>query len=225
MNQLKLKKLTAVLMLSSLILSAEAKNTIFQTTNTVVPKNAKSAKFSFFKVGGRKQRVRFYPANAQFIDDNNAAYNDIIAYDPVRGNSRNACGTSFIGIVAESATRANVSSFAKGQLPSKFNHSYRGLIVNPSMVICGAKLLEQIKSVSYDMKDIYKQWQIDEINIFLYITSKNAKDRHYKLEIAPVVQIPNDPALNVQIPITPSGECLLPSNEELRAAIISAAKK
>lgn len=171
---------------------------------------------NIYKVGGREQRVRFFAGNVQYLDfDDNSAFHstDRLKGDSLRLNQK----YSWLGAISEVPHKAGFTPFL-----GEKNRRY-GLIISPHLVLCGSKLLEQLQKVgeNEDVKKIFEKFKIDEINIFLFITTANDPKKHYKLEIAP-----EGPALKIQIPlIVPSGECLLTGDKRLREAIEKAAVK
>ena len=178
--------------------------------------------FSVYQIGGREQRVRFFIANdnkyfttsSSSSSSSSSNAHEKIKTDPARNFMRRG---SYFGFISETPKTIGLEPFTKRDSLSF------GLIVQPRLVLCAAKMLEKIERVSVGLEYIYEQWQIDEVNIFLYLTKSVDENQDYKLEIDPVPDIPKDPALNVQIPVeTPHGKCMLPTDNELKEAIIEA---
>ena len=167
-----------------------------------------------YTVGGREQRVRVFVNNMEYLNREAENLSATSSERQLHGDPLVALGndSSRLGAIAISPTDSGLDAFSG-------ENTELGLIVDPHLFLCGSALLSQLKEVSTDLEELYKKWSIDEINIFLYLT-ETPLDEHYKLEIAPVAQILDDPALNIQIPLhIPSGECLLTSDESLKEAL------
>ena len=217
-----------IILFSIAIFSFEtmARFNVKNNVDTVNNDDKDSTYLYVYEVGGREQRIRFFINNERYLDSYKIPRNGVIYDDP---NARKLYEDYAVTTYSPHSRLAVITQRPKSiGLDDFIRSTRRGLVVNPPLILCAAKVLEQITRMSEDLNHLYDRWKIDEINIvlYLYITKSPDNDRLYKFEISPVPNIPNDLALNVQIPVAvPSGECMLTTDAEMRDAIIAAGKE
>ncbi|MCM0605049.1 MAG: hypothetical protein KA715_03090 [Xanthomonadaceae bacterium] len=106
-------------------------------------------------------------------------------------------------------------------------YEYDGLNVNPEFIMCAADVLHQVERVGDARPDLIKKMDIQEINIIIKLVTK-VKATDYIVHRGDVAQIPNDPALNIQVPLLiteKTSTCKLTSDQALLNAMSLIASK
>ena len=170
-----------------------------------------------FEIGGFEQRVRLFMSDQQKLLElvHDKPQMRKIESDPLKRQQV----YSVFGAFSHSPGETNLREFSNGSLAS-------GYIINPHFFICFSKLLELVKTVGDRHSELFKSFEIREVNLFLLPVARidqSAQSEQYKIALSdgaevvkpnPQVSIGN--SLNIQIPYNVASlECGLPEENVL----------
>src|SRR3989338_8658353 len=111
-----------------------------------------------FEIGGFDQRVRLFMSDQRKLLElvHDKPQMRKIESDPLKRQQI----YSVFGAFSYSPGETNLREFSNGSLAS-------GFIINPHFFICFSKLLELVKTVGDRNSDLFKSFEIREVNLFL----------------------------------------------------------
>jgi hypothetical protein len=168
--------------------------------------NHPSLKLEAYTMGGRPQRVRF------FITDQVATENlvmqspqDHLFTSDLKINK--GLKYSVFGIIIESPTAVGSRKFSEAS-------NYNGLSVSPQLMVCASQALATLKQASDSRGRAFQNWQLNTTNIYV-----KPVEHAFQAQSRMAIDV-EQKTLNFQIALwTRSGDCFLPSKEEMEQAL------
>lgn len=161
-----------------------------------------------FKIGQREHKVRFFVADDQRALDlvSNSPQDNLLRKDVGISKAENSKWSLF-GLVVHAPSFMGLQKFSDSSM-------FNGLAVSPQLMICASEGLKHLKIAGDKTPRVFQNWQIDTMNIFVKPV-QHANEAESKMSIDPKLK-----ALNFQLSVwTRSGDCFLPSSEEIAEAL------
>ncbi|MBL7544424.1 MAG: hypothetical protein JNL11_11465 [Bdellovibrionaceae bacterium] len=195
-------------------MSAETNSVLWETKTTVSAKRQievgdhPGIVLETFKMGQREQKVRFFVADDQkSIDLVSNSPQDLLLKKDVEISKSENTKWSLFGMVVQAPATLGLQKFSDSSM-------FNGLAVSPQLMMCAAEGLKNLKLASDKVPRVFQNWQLDTVNVFVKPV-QHSGDAESKMAIDPKLK-----ALNFQLSVwTRSGDCFLPSAEEIQEAL------